>query len=61
MTEQFGKEEWVGLFREAGLDEGMMERWHRLFEVQYPENHQRFLEWLNIPADEITTIRQRFA
>lgn len=60
MADVFGKQEWVGLFRETGLDEAMMTKWHQLFETQYPGQHQRFLEWLNIPADEIRQIRQRF-
>lgn len=61
MAEKFGKQEWVALFSETGLDEAMMEKWHRLFEAQHPESHQSFLEWLNLPAEEITRIRQRFS
>lgn len=61
MAEAFGKKEWIELFRETGLDEAMMEKWHRLFEAQYPESHQNFLEWLNLPASEVTDIRQRFS
>lgn len=51
------KTQWVELFREAGLDEGMMQQWHQLFEQRYPEQHQAFLEWLQIPNAEVTQIR----
>ena len=51
------KEKWVRLFREIGLDEETMVKWHRAFESRYPECHQSFLEWLNIPRDEISRIR----
>ena len=51
------KEKWVLLFREIGLDEATMKRWHREFEARYPEGHLSFLEWLNIPEDEIGQIR----
>lgn len=51
------KTQWVELFRETGLDEAMMQQWHRLFEQRYPEQHQAFLEWLQIPNAEVTQIR----
>lgn len=50
-------EEWVGRFREIGLDEETMRQWHRLFEEQNPAGHQSFLEWLGLPAERITEIR----
>ena len=56
-NEVMDKEKWVILFREIGLDEATMARWHQLFEAKYPDGHQSFLEWLNIPADEIEKIR----
>lgn len=59
MMKNFGKSEWVELFRETGLTEEMMEKWHRLFEAEYPEAHQEFLQWLQLPAEEIAAIRQR--
>lgn len=61
MAERFGKNQWVELFRQAGLTEEMMERWHRLFEAGYPESHQSFLRWLQLSDDEVTVIRQRFS
>ena len=51
------KEQWVEMFSEIGLDEATMTRWHQLFERNNPEGHQEFLEWLNIPDEEITEIR----
>lgn len=51
------KEKWVLLFREIGLDEATMRQWHREFESRFPDGHQAFLEWLNIPKDEINHIR----
>jgi len=51
------KENWVELFRAVGLSDEPMVRWHREFEAKYPEDHQSFLEWLNIPKDEIKSIR----
>lgn len=51
------KEDWIDLFRETGLDDAMMKRWHHLFESKHPEGHQSFLEWLGLPDAEINTIR----
>ena len=53
------KEKWVLLFREIGLDEATMLKWHQAFEASYPDGHQSFLEWLNIPEAEISSIRAR--
>lgn len=57
MNEMMNKENWVALFKDIGLDEDTMIRWHRLFETRFPDGHQSFLEWLNIPQDEIERIR----
>jgi hypothetical protein len=54
----FGKDEWVGIFRETGLDEKTMHRWHAVFEKRAPEAHQSFLEWLHLPGAEIDRIRE---
>ena len=51
------KENWVALFRDIGLDEETMRDWHRKFEARFPDDHQSFLEWLGISADEIERIR----
>ncbi|MBF0370890.1 MAG: hypothetical protein HQL52_15680 [Magnetococcales bacterium] len=51
------KEQWIDIFKETGLDEAQMKRWHQVFEKQQPEGHQAFLEWLGISPDEIHQIR----
>jgi hypothetical protein len=56
-NEAMNKEKWVLLFKEIGLDEATMIRWHKEFETRYPEGHQSFLEWLNIGESEIRQIR----
>lgn len=61
MSQKFGKDQWVELFRKTGLSEEMMEKWHRLFEASHPQAHQNFLEWLKLPAEEIAAIRKRFS
>ncbi len=57
MQKLMGKEEWVAMFREIGLDEETMMQWHRLFESRHPEAHQSFLEWLGLPPGNIDAIR----
>lgn len=57
MEKNVNVEQWVGLFREVGLDNETMMKWHKLFEARYPEGHQSFLEWLGLPAEEIRKIR----
>lgn len=52
------KTQWVELFRDAGLDETMMSKWHQLFEQRYPEQHQAFLESLQISSEEVSQIRE---
>ena len=56
--EMITKEKWVGIMRAAGFSEEDMRRWHHEFEKSAPAEHQEFLEFLRIPADEIATIRQ---
>ncbi len=59
MTEKtLNKEQWIGLFRECGMTETMMRAWHRAFEKNYPQAHDRFLSSLGIPEKEIETIRK---
>lgn len=52
------KQQWVEVFRATGLDEAAMQTWHREFEARYPEGHQAFLQWLNIPPEEIGALRR---
>lgn len=50
--------QWVELFKEIGLSKEDMEKWHSLFEKKHPNEHQSFLEWLNIDASRIEEIRK---
>lgn len=61
MNNKVTVDEWVERFRAIGLDDASMRNWHRLFEKENPEGHQSFLEWLGLPAERITEIRQRSA
>jgi len=51
------KDKWVAVMRAAGFTEDDMHRWHREFEKAAPAEHQEFLEFLHVPADEIAKIR----
>jgi len=51
--------EWVALFREIGLDQAQMEKWHKVFEARHPSAHQGFLEWLGLKPEEIDRIRSK--
>ena len=50
-------EQWKDLFREIGLSEGAMVKWHQVFEAKYPQGHQSFLEWLGLDAGQIKDAR----
>lgn len=52
-------DEWVKRFRAIGLTDAAMQSWHNLFEKENPDGHQSFLEWLGLPAEKITEIRQK--
>ncbi len=52
------RETWTRLLRASGFTDADMQRWHRDFEAADPEYHQRFLEFLCIPQEEIVTIRE---
>lgn len=56
-TRAFGKDQWVALFREIGLTDAQMQRWHAEFERRHPSEHESFLAWLGIGAAEIAKIR----
>jgi DNA-binding transcriptional MerR regulator len=51
------KDKWVSIMKKAGLSEDDMHRWHAEFERSAPAEHQQFLEFLHIPADEVRSIR----
>jgi hypothetical protein len=50
-------EQWKELFRDVGLTEGDMLKWHQTFEAKFPEGHQSFLEWLGLDPKKIKMIR----
>jgi DNA-binding transcriptional MerR regulator len=51
------KDKWVAIMKGCGFTEDQMHRWHVEFERSAPSEHQEFLEFLHIPADEIRQIR----
>ncbi|HTW81357.1 MAG TPA: MerR family transcriptional regulator [Terracidiphilus sp.] len=53
------KEKWVSIMKACGLSDEQMHRWHAEFEHSAPQEHQEFLEFLHIPAQEIKTIRKQ--
>ena len=58
-AKMISKEKWVSIMRACGFTEEQMMRWHAEFERSAPGEHQEFLEFLNIPADEIANIRKQ--
>ena len=52
------KEAWIDLLTASGFSDGDMHRWHREFERRSPDKHQKFLEFLAIPSEEISAIRR---
>lgn len=52
------KEKWVAIMKAAGFKEADMRRWHAEFEKADPAEHEQFLAYLHIPADEISSIRE---
>jgi DNA-binding transcriptional MerR regulator len=52
------KEKWVSVMQAAGFSDDQMHRWHMEFEKSAPEEHQEFLEFLHIPAEEVKKIRE---
>lgn len=57
MQNKVSKEDWVAMFKEIGLDDATLQKWHQLFETRHPEGHVEFLSWLGLSAAEITKIR----
>ena len=51
------KEKWVEIMRASGLSEDNMHRWHAEFERAAPEEHEEFLRFLQIPDEEVQSIR----
>ncbi|HPT25899.1 MAG TPA: MerR family DNA-binding protein, partial [Bryobacteraceae bacterium] len=52
------KDKLVSIMRAAGLTDDDMNRFHTEFERTAPAEHQEFLEFLKIPAEEIGQIRE---
>jgi DNA-binding transcriptional MerR regulator len=52
------KEKWVSIMKSCGFSNEQMNRWHAEFERSAPAEHQEFLEFLHIPAEEIKSIRE---
>jgi DNA-binding transcriptional MerR regulator len=57
-TKVITKDKLVSIMRASGLTEDDMNRFHTEFERNAPDEHQEFLEFLHIPAEEIRTIRE---
>jgi DNA-binding transcriptional MerR regulator len=53
------KDKWIEVMRAAGFSDEDMRRWHAQFEKSAPQEHQEFLEFLHIPAEEVRSIRDR--
>ena len=53
------KDKWVSIMKSCGFTNDQMHRWHVEFERSAPAEHQEFLEFLHIPAEEIATIRKQ--
>ena len=47
------------MFRAIGLQDADMHKWHAEFERRFPEGHQSFLEWLDLPEERITEVRRK--
>ena len=60
MQGSVNKGEWVAMFRQIGLTDDDMDRWHREFERRHPDGHAGFLTWLGLSSDEIADIRARY-
>ena len=52
------KEKFTAVLRASGFSEEDMRRLHTEFESSAPQEHQEFLEFLHIPAEEICQIRE---
>lgn len=52
------KDKWKAIMQASGFTEKDMQRWHVEFERAAPDDHQQFLEFLHIPAKEVTSIRE---
>ncbi len=58
-TESMTKDRFVAVLKAAGLGQEEMNRFHIEFERAAPQDHQEFLEFLQIPEAEIRLIRDQ--
>jgi DNA-binding transcriptional MerR regulator len=58
-AKMISKDKWVSIMKSCGFTNDQMHRWHVEFERSAPAEHQEFLEFLHIPAEEIATIRKQ--
>jgi DNA-binding transcriptional MerR regulator len=56
--EMMMKDKWVTVMQAAGFSDDDMHRWHAEFERAAPTEHEEFLQFLHVPADEIRQIRE---
>jgi hypothetical protein len=56
-NQAMNKDKWIELFQAIGLSDDQMKKWHHEFEANYPNEHQQFLKWLQIPNEDIALIR----
>jgi DNA-binding transcriptional MerR regulator len=56
--EMMTKEKWVAVMQAAGFSDDDMHRWHAEFERAAPAEHEEFLQFIHVPADEIGRIRE---
>lgn len=57
-NDAIGVDDWRAMFREVGLSEADMKRWHAIFETRHPDGHQQFLEWLGLGPERIQRVRR---
>lgn len=53
-----GVDDWKAMLEAVGLSAADLDHWHGLFEARHPDDHQRFLEWLGLPAERIAAVRR---
>lgn len=56
--EMITKKKWVSIMKASGFNEEDMHRWHVEFEKSAPDEHQEFLEFLHLSAEEVRSIRE---
>lgn len=57
-TRLMNKNQWIDMFRNAGMSDENMAVWHREFEKNAPEAHQDFLESIGLSEEKIKEVRR---